>query len=72
MAATGRLEYIANEMLTTGGYPEEMPVSIIENATTPKQRVIVGNLRTITDIAAREQAKAPAIIVVGFVNNALI
>jgi len=59
-------------MLSTGGYPEEMPVSIIENATTPKQRVIVGTLRTINEIAMKEQAKAPAIIVVGFVNNALI
>jgi len=59
-------------MLSTGGYPEDMPVSIIENATTPLQRVIVGTLKTISDIAVREQAKAPAIIVVGYVNNALL
>lgn len=58
-------------MIKLQGYPEEMSVSIIENATTPRQRILIGTLKTINDIALKEQAKPPAVIVIGYVNNVL-
>lgn len=58
-------------MIKLQGYPKETPVSIIENATTPRQRILTGTLKTINDIALKEQAKPPAVIIIGFVNNVL-
>ena len=47
------------------GRDENTPVAIVENGTTPKQRVIGGTLVTIPDIAAREELVPPAVIIVG-------
>ena len=52
-------------------YPVDTPVAIIEKATTPDQRVIEGTLETIVEIATREEAKAPATIIIGGVVNVL-
>lgn len=41
------------------------PVAIIQNGTTPEERIITGNVRTIVDMAAAEGFANPAIIVVG-------
>jgi len=53
------------------GYPVDTPVAIIEKATTPDQRVLKGKLSTIVEIATREEAKAPATIVIGGVVDIL-
>jgi len=49
----------------------DTPVSIIEQATTPRQRVLRGTLEDIGEVALQQGAKAPATIVVGNVNNVL-
>jgi siroheme synthase len=47
------------------GKNPETPVAIIERGCTDEQRVIVGKLSNITDIAEKENVEAPAIIVIG-------
>lgn len=51
------------------GYPETTPVAIVEKASTPDQRTLVGDLRTIATVAAEANAKPPAVIVVGEVRR---
>jgi len=53
------------ERLLRGGKNPDTPVAIIENATTPKQRVVEGKLSNIVEISKREGVKAPAVIVIG-------
>lgn len=47
------------------GYPESTPVAIVEKASTPDQRTLVGDLTTIATVAEQHNAKPPAVIVVG-------
>lgn len=70
LMAVGRIAEIASNM-TTAGYPKSTPVAIVEKATTPGQRTLTGTLETIGHIAKRDEAKAPATIIVGEVVNVL-
>ena len=58
LMAVGRIGEISANM-TSMGYPKETPVAIIEKATTPLQRTILGTLETIGFIAKRDKATAP-------------
>lgn len=72
LMAVGRLEEIAANLTSAEmGYPKATPVAIVENATTPKQRTILGTLETIADVARAQNARAPACIIVGDVVNVL-
>ena len=70
LMAVGRIAEIAEQMLQEG-YSGEVPVAIVENATTPSQRTLRGTLETIGLIAKEQRAKAPACVVVGRVVGAL-
>lgn len=70
LMAVGRIGEIAQSMMEQG-YLRQTPVAIIERATTPKQRTLVGTLESIGDIAVSEKARAPACIVVGNVVDVL-
>ena len=52
------------ELLKFGKDPKT-PVALIERGTRPDQRVTIGNLETITDIAKEQGVKAPAITLIG-------
>jgi len=72
LMAVGRLSEIASNMTSPRlGYPGSTPVAIVESATTPEQRTIMGTLATIGAIAAEQRAKAPACVVVGDVCTVL-
>jgi uroporphyrin-III C-methyltransferase len=43
----------------------ETPVAVIQNGTTAGQRVVIGNVLTITDMVRQAGIAAPALIVVG-------
>ncbi len=60
----GNLENIVREMLEEGIDPG-LPVAIIENATTSRQRVVVGALADIVEKARAANVRPPAVIVFG-------
>jgi uroporphyrin-III C-methyltransferase/precorrin-2 dehydrogenase/sirohydrochlorin ferrochelatase len=47
------------------GLPDDMPAAIVQRATTPRQRVVSGSLRTLPTFAAAAAIQAPALIIVG-------
>jgi len=64
LMGVGRLAGLV-EGLVHGGKASHTPIAIIERAYAPDQRVTVGTLGSIVEIAAREQVANPAIIIVG-------
>jgi len=64
LMAMGNLAEIAAS-LQAHGADAQTPAAVIENATRPDQRTVVGTLATITDDAARAGLRPPAIVVVG-------
>ena len=58
------LGHNTGELLKFGKYPKT-PVALIECGTRPEQRVTIGTLETITDIAKEQGVKAPAITLIG-------
>jgi len=51
--------------LVAHGLPSSMPAALIEQGTTPHQRVYVGTLETLPDIVKRSEIHAPTLIIVG-------
>jgi len=45
--------------------PDSTPIAIVQQGTTPNQRVITGTLATLPGIAEREKPQAPTLIIVG-------
>ena len=58
-----------SSQLVANGLPDCTPVALIQNATRPDQKVVIGNLSNIEVTARREGVKSPALIVVGDVIN---
>ena len=46
-----------------------IPVAVIQNGTTPKQKMIVGNLTNIENKVKKEKISPPANIIIGEVVN---
>jgi uroporphyrinogen III methyltransferase/synthase len=59
-----RLQENAAALIEAGRDPDE-PAAAIERGTWPGQRTVSATLRTIAETVAREEVKAPALIVVG-------
>jgi uroporphyrinogen III methyltransferase/synthase len=55
--------------LVEGGRNTETPVAIVESGTTRRQRVTIGNIRTITAQAVERRITPPAVIIVGDIVN---
>jgi uroporphyrinogen III methyltransferase/synthase len=51
--------------LEAGGLDASTPAAIVESATTESHRRMLGTLGTIAGIAARENVKAPAMLIIG-------
>ncbi|MGL4606166.1 MAG: hydroxymethylbilane synthase [Eubacteriaceae bacterium] len=58
------LEKICSSLIENGMNPKT-PVAVVHRASTPHQRVVVGNLETIFKIVTQEKITAPSLIVVG-------
>jgi len=61
------LPHISESLVTQKEFPPETPVAVISWGTTPRQKVVTGNLKNIADIVRNEKIKPPSIIVVGSV-----
>jgi uroporphyrin-III C-methyltransferase/precorrin-2 dehydrogenase/sirohydrochlorin ferrochelatase len=62
------LEKICAALLAHGCAPE-LPIAIIEQGTTPAQRVVIGTLTTLPKKAANQAIISPALIIIGTVVN---
>ncbi len=49
------------------GCPQDLPVAIIQQGTTPQQQVLTGTLTTISELAEKHQINAPTLIIIGTV-----
>jgi uroporphyrin-III C-methyltransferase len=65
-----RIEKISNELIS-GGLASKTNVGIIENATTSKQRIILGRLDNIASKVKEYSVQPPSIIIIGKVVNVL-
>lgn len=72
LMAVGRLRELCERLVQLAGYPSDTPVGIVEKAGCPDQRLVVGNIETIGDIAEAAKIQAPSTIVVGEVVNVLL
>jgi uroporphyrin-III C-methyltransferase len=59
-----QLGYIIRRLISSG-MSNETKIAIIENATTTKQRVIIGNLDNIEKKVKQNKVHSPTIIIVG-------
>ena len=64
-----RLQQI-QQGLMAGGMPADMPVAMIENASTPNQRQHACQLSQLCAAASAFKLKSPAVLVIGEVVNA--
>jgi uroporphyrin-III C-methyltransferase/precorrin-2 dehydrogenase/sirohydrochlorin ferrochelatase len=60
----GALPTICHQ-LVAHGLEADTPAAVVEQATTPRQRVVCGTLLTLPVLAAAQDVAAPALIVVG-------
>lgn len=51
--------------LVEHGMNPDTPAALIEKGTTPEQRVLVGTVATLPEIAARHEPTSPAVVIVG-------
>ena len=51
--------------LVAHGLPETTPVALVEQGTTPQQRVFTATLATLLDVIADKDIKPPTLIIVG-------
>jgi uroporphyrin-III C-methyltransferase/precorrin-2 dehydrogenase/sirohydrochlorin ferrochelatase len=58
------LASICTQMIDHGRDPST-PVAVISKGTTPDQKIVIGDLATISGIIAREAVPAPTLIIVG-------
>jgi uroporphyrin-III C-methyltransferase/precorrin-2 dehydrogenase/sirohydrochlorin ferrochelatase len=45
--------------------PDSMPAAIIQQGTTPQQRVFIGTLDTLPELAEQEEIKPPSMLIIG-------
>jgi uroporphyrin-III C-methyltransferase/precorrin-2 dehydrogenase/sirohydrochlorin ferrochelatase len=58
------LPVLARELIAHG-LPAATPAMIVEQGTTPSQRVLVAALATLPKLAAEQAIRAPTLIIVG-------
>ncbi len=53
------------QQLIAHGLPASTPAALVQQGTTPQQRVLTGDLSTLADIVNKGNVKAPTLIIVG-------
>jgi len=64
MMGLSRLGIISKKLIS-GGLDEKTPVAVIQNGTTPKHKMIKGNLANISKKVNDARIKPPSIIIIG-------
>lgn len=68
MMGLSRLEIICKNLIG-GGLDKKTPVAVIQNGTTPKHRMVKGNLSNISQKVQQAKIRPPSIIIIGKVVN---
>ncbi|HEV2192314.1 MAG TPA: uroporphyrinogen-III C-methyltransferase [Nitrosopumilaceae archaeon] len=68
MMGLSRLEKISKNLIE-GGLDKKTPVAVIQNGTTPKHRMIKGDLSNISQKVVQAKIRPPSIIIIGKVVN---
>lgn len=58
------LEIICKK-LVEHGVSAQMPAALIQQGTTPSQRVFIGSLSTLSDLVAQHEVHAPTLLIIG-------
>ncbi|MEP4890311.1 MAG: siroheme synthase CysG [Aliiglaciecola sp.] len=58
---------IIRDKLIEHGMPKDMPIAMVQSATTDKQKVVTGSLITIQELAEEAEIKPPSLIIIGTV-----
>jgi uroporphyrin-III C-methyltransferase/precorrin-2 dehydrogenase/sirohydrochlorin ferrochelatase len=58
---------VLSRELVKHGLPASTPAAIVQQGTTPHQRVLIGTLETLPTLAVEAHLKAPTLIIVGSV-----
>jgi uroporphyrin-III C-methyltransferase/precorrin-2 dehydrogenase/sirohydrochlorin ferrochelatase len=56
---------VISRELQQHGMPGDTPAALVQQGTTPMQRIFTGTVATLPDIVQREQPKPPTLIIVG-------
>ena len=51
--------------LVVHGLPQETPAAVVQQGTTPQQRVVVGTLATLAEQVAAAELKPPCLTIIG-------
>lgn len=71
LMAVGRLRKIAADAVALRAFPRDCPALVVEQAATPRQRTVLGDLGDIADLCEEHAIKAPATVVIGAVARVL-
>jgi len=58
------LETLSRELIARG-LPKDMPAALIQQGTTPQQKVYTGDLATLPEISKQHDIKPPTMIIIG-------
>ena len=64
MMGLSRIDIISKKLID-GGMDKDMPVAVIQNGTTPQQKMIKGTISNITNKIKRNKIKPPTNIIIG-------
>lgn len=56
---------LLSEELVRRGMPAEMPTALVQQGTTPNQRVLLATIGTLPEVIRREPVQAPTLIIIG-------
>ncbi|RMG28043.1 MAG: uroporphyrinogen-III C-methyltransferase [Gammaproteobacteria bacterium] len=56
---------VISERLIAHGMSPDMPAALVEQGTTPNQRVLIGTVATLPEIVHRAEVRAPTLTIVG-------
>ncbi|KAF9918978.1 hypothetical protein BX616_003498 [Lobosporangium transversale] len=71
LMALHRLEALVQDLVELGGYPEHLPVAIVERASAKDQRCIKATVGTIVQTVKETGYRPPGIFIVGWACEAL-
>ena len=64
MMGLGRISIICKQ-LSSGGMEKSMPVAVIQDGTTTKQKIVIGTISNIVQKVKQSKIKPPSIIIIG-------